>query len=138
VGDERGVAMVLAGSARAARQLGAPPRVVAGRLEEALLLLAKVGDRRGAAECLEELAAVAGDTDDWERAGVLLAAAAAQRRGTSAPLSPVERARVDSLLDRVRAHLDPAEFEAAAAGGDAIGLDQAVALVLRPSVSPST
>jgi hypothetical protein len=138
VGEERGMAMVLAGSARAERQLNAPLRFVAGRLEEALIVLARVGDRRGAAECLEELAAVAGDTAEWARAGVLVAAAAAQRRVTGVPLSPAERNRVDTLVAELRRHLDADQFEAAAAQGDAITLDQAVALVLRPSVSPST
>ena len=139
VGDDRGVATVLAGLARAGRQLAAPAHEVAGSLEEALLLFAKVGDRRGVAECLEELAAVAGDAGEWARAGVLLVAAAAQRRATSAALSPGERSRVQGLVDEVRRHLDPDEFEAVTARGDAIGLDNAVDVALRrPSVAPST
>jgi predicted ATPase len=131
VGDERGVATVLTGLARAGRQLAAPPREVAGRLEEGLLLFAKVGDRRGIAECLEELAAAAGDGGQWHRAGVLLAAAAAQRRAMSANPSPVERQRVEGMLDEVARHLDADQFEDAAGRGDAIGLDQAVTIALR-------
>jgi predicted ATPase len=139
VGDERGVAAVLAGLARASRLLEEPPRDAAGRLEEALLLFAKVGDRRGVAECLEDLAAAAVDGGEWDRAGFLLAAAANQRRAASVALSAHEGARVEAMLGDVRRHLDRQHWEITAARGEAMALDQVVAVaVRRPAVTPSS
>jgi hypothetical protein len=49
----------------------------------------------------------------------------------SANPSPVERQRVEGMLDEVARHLDADQFEDAAGRGDAIGLDQAVTIALR-------
>ena len=129
--DERGIATALAGLARVGRQLSVPPQEVRTRLEEAVLLFNKVSDHGAVIECLEDLAAVAAAEDDWERAAVVLAAAAARRRATGATLFPGERGRVGRVVAAAQDQLDPIRFEAATARGDALGVDEAVAIALR-------
>ena len=82
----------------------------------------------GAAGALEGLAELAGAEADPERAALLLGAAAAARRSAGVPLSPGERVDVDRIAATAREALGEEGFARALARGEALPLQQALAL----------
>jgi hypothetical protein len=103
-------------------------------LEEAVLRFRRLGERRGVAECLEELAAVAIGASNPARAARLYSAAGTLRETIGAPLWPAELQAQTRTLETLRAGLGPVEFEQAWADGRVMSTDDAVSLALtRPS-----
>ncbi len=97
---------------------------------ESLAIRRELGDKRGIAECLEGLAAVACARREPSRAARLFAAADALREAIGAPLPPVDHSRRAWQLAAVRAQLDSALFTAAWAEGHAMALERILADVL--------
>src|SRR5207245_85490 len=100
--------------------------------EEALQLCRGIGDRAGAAECLEGLAAVAAQQDRPEHAAWLCGAAAGLREAAGIPLPPTDRAAYAHLMVTARAALGEDAFAAVWAAGRALPLEQALAAALAP------
>jgi tetratricopeptide (TPR) repeat protein len=84
---------------------------------------------------LEELAAVVLAQGDPMRAAGLCAAAATWRTRMDAPLQPYRRAKFEATLTALRDALGAAGFAAAWAEGAAWKPDQAVAVVLEPTLA---
>jgi predicted ATPase/DNA-binding CsgD family transcriptional regulator len=96
---------------------------------ESLLLCRELEYRQGIAGCLEGLAqAEAGQRP--ERAARLLGAAQALRKRINAPLSASERADHDRTVEMVRGALGEKAFAAEWARGQAVTLEEALALAL--------
>jgi tetratricopeptide (TPR) repeat protein len=114
----------------------------AGSIERAWSYLVE-GVRRGwpagphwlVATGLEELAAVVLAQGDPMRAAGLCAAAATWRTRMDAPLQPYRRAKFEATLTALRDALGAAGFAAAWAEGAAWKPDQAVAVVLEPTLA---
>jgi hypothetical protein len=99
-------------------------------LEEALLLSRDIGTRELVAAELECLAWVAAALGQQERAARLCGAAEALREMLGAPLPPDERAGHDQAVHAMRAALGEETFAATWAAGQALPLEQAIALAL--------
>lgn len=97
----------------------------ASAADERLTLCRELGDRLGIAECFD-LAARTVVGDDGTRAARLLGAADAIRRSLGAQLWPYERERRESVEASLRDQLGAAGYEAAAAEGAALPVEQAV------------
>jgi DNA-binding CsgD family transcriptional regulator len=90
--------------------------------------LLQLGDRRGFASELRDLALAAAAVGEMERAARLAGAEAALREATGAPLTPVPEARrYERELDKVRAALGETAFAMAWAGGRSLPPEQAIA-----------
>jgi predicted ATPase/class 3 adenylate cyclase len=87
-------------------------------------------DKWAMAEELEGLGAIAVARGRPERAARLLGAAEALREAISAPLPPAEHAEHDRSVAAVRTALGEEAFAAACAAGQAMSLEDAVALAL--------
>jgi len=124
------------GTARTLAQLGrlayAEGRVREARslLADALRLRREVGDQIGVVESLEAIAEVGAAAGHMERPLHLLGAAAAERRRLGAPLSPLDRARLEAWLPRVTAVLGVERLAQATAIGEAMLIDEACAFAL--------
>jgi hypothetical protein len=129
-GDKRYVAIALNGLAKVMRALGEPARALA-LFRESLSLRKEMGTRRGIAESLEGLTAMAAETEgDYRKAARLFGAAEALRQAIGAPVPFVERADYDRNTAAVRAQLDEATFNAAWVEGRAMTMEQAIAYTL--------
>jgi hypothetical protein len=91
-----------------------------------------MGSRSGIAHCLEGWASVAGGAGRPEQAARLFGAAEALRDLTNTPRPPADVADYDRTLAALRAALGEEAFAAAWAAGQAMSLDEAVALALEP------
>jgi hypothetical protein len=87
-------------------------------------------DRRGIAGCLEGLADLAVQKDQFERTARLLAAASMLREALNAPRAVDEAHRYDNCLALPRARLSTAELTAAWDWGQTTLLEQIVAYAL--------
>jgi len=99
-----------------------------GLFHDSLAAFRKLGNKRGMAECLGGLAAVATVRGDATRGASLLAAADAQLAAAGAAWWPADRVEVE----RTRRHLQEAlgaAFDAAWKQGQSISLDTAIASV---------
>lgn len=135
VNEKSGVAAVLNSLGRvAARQ---------GNLDQArtyysqvLALHRQVLDRRGLVRCLESVALIAESMGQHESC-VQLVSAATAIRGQLVPLQPpIDREACDAAIDRSRAGLGDAGFEAAWLTGSAFTRDQAIDLAVSVLSAP--
>ena len=97
---------------------------------EALHLHRAQKNQLGMAECLAGLAGVAGAEAQPARAARLFGVAAAVREALGARVWPAEQADYERNLQRTRAQVDAAAWEAAWAEGRAMSLEQAIAYAL--------
>jgi hypothetical protein len=97
------------------------------RFEESLAICREVGDKRGTAQNLEGLAALAVTQGQFERAARLFRAAEALREAIGTPLPPADRVEHDRSVAAIRTALGEEAFAAAGAEGRAMSLDEAVA-----------
>jgi predicted ATPase/transcriptional regulator with XRE-family HTH domain len=126
--------LILARSTRGSIALAQGDLVRAAAMLGAGLTLARhVGTTTAVSSCLEGLAGVAAGRDRLERAACLLGAAAALRTSRGAPLAPVDRATQDRRVGAVRQVLGDSAFAAAWEQGQALPVEQAVALTLERS-----
>ncbi len=102
-------------------------------LNEALKLLSNLGDRVSVAWCLAGLAGAAILDEAPERAARLWGAAEALRQSIGCRPAPASRATRERLQAAARDQLGVAAFDAAWAGGQALTLEQAIALALDPA-----
>lgn len=128
-GYRRGIGVALHQLGRAAWGQGNRERAWA-HLRASLALRWELGERPGVVEDLEGLAAVAAGTDQLDRAARLLGAADALRRLLGAPLPPVAQPDHEVTVAKTRAALGEPAFTAAMAAGQAMPVDDAVALAL--------
>ncbi len=98
--------------------------------EECLSLARPLGQAPGVAVSLEGLAHLAWIQGQPERATLLYGAAAALRQAATTPLPPVERAFYDQTVTALRAALVDGGFEIAWSQGQALSLEDAVAMAL--------
>jgi hypothetical protein len=99
-------------------------------VEAALRIGRRNGDTWHMADAILELALLAGDTGDWDRAAALHGVAQALRDRTGNPWDEsAARDRQDSL-NQARAHLGDGQLERAYAQGMALSLDRALDLAL--------
>ncbi len=94
---------------------------------ESLAAFRKLGNKRGMAECLGGLAAVAAVRGDAAWGAPLLAAADAQIVTSGAAWWPADRVEVERTRRHLRDALGDAAFDAAWARGRALDLDAAIA-----------
>jgi tetratricopeptide (TPR) repeat protein len=79
-------------------------------LRQSLNSSAALGDKEIAARAISEVAAIAGERDQFTLAALLLGCVAGLREAIGAPLSPAERARHEEALTLTRAALDETTF----------------------------
>src|SRR5947209_6625824 len=96
------------------------------RLSEAIALCPKLARGPRLSDCIEDLAGVALDEGDLERAAVLLGAADALPRAAATPLPPAMRSGVDELVSAVRDQLGPEAFEQRWTDGQLLSAEAAV------------
>jgi tetratricopeptide (TPR) repeat protein len=101
-------------------------------IAEALAVFSTVGNIRGSAYSLGTLAAVAGAMGQYRRAATLWGSAAALRTSVGVGLTPLEQAEQDTQLSHLQATLGREAFTSAWAEGQALTLEQAIALALDP------
>jgi len=135
LGDTRGVAVALTNLGGAVRLQGETERAAA-LYAESLALFRDLGDPRLVAWCLEGLVGVARARGAAERAARLGGAAAAVRAAIGAPLPPEDRLVLEHELDLARATLGEGLFAAAWTAGEALGLEEAIALALEDAMAP--
>jgi predicted ATPase/class 3 adenylate cyclase len=99
-------------------------------LRESLALNRGLGERRAMAYLFESFAILADASGRHPRAVQLIAAAAALREALRTPISPVEKARLDQILDRARAHCGEAACAAASTTGTSMPIDGAIQFAL--------
>jgi predicted ATPase len=125
LGDRSGIALTLANLGAVALDQH-DPGAARPLFVESLALFQELGDQDGIAECLEGLAGVAGEHGRAAQAARLFGAASVLRESIGTPLTPIERARYDTIISAARAHLDEATWTAAWAAGQAMSLEQAI------------
>src|SRR4029453_2797907 len=96
-----------------------------GRLPP-LALARQVEDKSTIACCLEGFSEVAGDTGQYIDAARLLGASKSLRDVIGVPVPPWDRARYDRNVVASRAQLGEEAFAGACAGGQAMGVEQAI------------
>jgi tetratricopeptide (TPR) repeat protein len=135
LGDKRSVAIPLVNLGLVAQAQGEYERVRA-LYEESLALSREVGDKPGIAHGLEGLASTALEPGAAPAVGAwgarLLGAADALRAAIGAPLPPTDQAPVERTVVSLRAALGDDAYEAAWAEGQALTLEEAVALAAAP------
>jgi hypothetical protein len=97
-------------------------------LRQGLIRMREAGGTRTLAACLEGLAQVASTEGKFERTTMLCATAAGARCAMGTPLPPIDRERYERALADARRALGEERFAALWAEGEAMTLDQAVAL----------
>ena len=102
---------------------------------ESLQLFNAVGDKDGLTECLERFAMLANANSDFRRAAQLFGAASVLRKEAGTSLPPAEREEFDRELSATRMRLDSAAFDAAWHAGQAMAIEQAIALALTEASS---
>ncbi len=100
------------------------------RLQEALTVCREAGDHWGIAMSLIGLAGMAGAQGEPERGARLLGAIDAVQQGFATVMWPVDRAEYRRSLAAIRAALTEEQFAAAWAEGQAMTLDEVIAVVL--------
>jgi non-specific serine/threonine protein kinase len=130
-----GVATALQGLAHLASLRRDDHRAVA-LTREALSLRWEFDDRRLIAPCLESLAGVAGRSGQPAQAARLFGAADALRAALGTPVVPLQRAGHEREIEAVREALGAAAFATAWEAGQALPLEQAVALALTVEPAP--
>ncbi|WP_137872837.1 protein kinase [Rhodococcus sp. Q] len=115
-----------------------PARAVA-LIEQAVQLFRSVDDSFGSAPCIECLAWIAADGDDFPRAAVLLGSAQAMRRTGGVPniALPTLREFHDECEQRTRRALGPKSFDANYRKGASASFGEAVAYVLAETAEPA-
>lgn len=103
------------------------PARAAALFRDSLEAFQRLGNKRGMAECLGGLAAVAAARGDAAWAAPLLAAADAQITTSGAAWWPADRVEVERTRRHLREALRESAFDAAWGRGQAIGLDGAIA-----------
>ncbi len=93
---------------------------------ESLVICRELGHHIGTTFCLEGLAGVAGMEQNPRRAARLFGAAASLRESVQAPLAPVNKPYMDSMIALVQKQLDPAAFAAAWEAGRAMTMEQTI------------
>ncbi len=136
VGDPRGTANSLANLGHALIALRQPQASIQC-FKEALELRQSLGNTLGIAECLEGFAAAAGATRHGRRGARLLAAAAALREITGAPIPTTDREQYASVVARIQQQLQPEAFAREQAAGRAMTASQAVEYALDHDGEPS-
>jgi predicted ATPase/transcriptional regulator with XRE-family HTH domain/Tfp pilus assembly protein PilF len=126
-GDNRGIAMSLNGLGNAMYRQG--DYAGARKLYwESLILFRELGDRPGIVESLEGFARLAGEQGQGRQAARLWGVAAAHRQAIGAPRPPPEQLDCEKDIEPLRAALGEETFVAAWASGQALTLEEAVAL----------
>jgi tetratricopeptide (TPR) repeat protein len=110
---------------------------VAGRarLQEALRLLRSVGDQRGVATVLEAWAALSAAEGQVEQAVRLAGAASAVRDAIGAPITAVDRDRLERVLDSARRSLPGSAWAGLWSAGRSEPLDQILDQLLSAELS---
>jgi tetratricopeptide (TPR) repeat protein len=134
LGDRHSTASIHLNLGNVATRRGDPEMARAHYLES-LAMNRQRGYRGGIAACLEGLAGVA-TVGQPDRAARLFGAAAALRAADSEPIPPADLASYEVGVARARAALAPAAFTAAWEAGQALSLEQAVALALEDDAVP--
>lgn len=136
LGDRGGSAHTLAFLGRIALRQGALEEAW-HCYQESLALRRETGEQEGIATALEGLAEVAAGETQAVTAVQVLSAAAALRQKLGVPHPPPGRIVLERTLASLREHLDTAAFADAWAHGQAMPLDESVALaaaIKRPSM----
>jgi ATP/maltotriose-dependent transcriptional regulator MalT len=107
-------------------------------LVEGLTLLRAYGATVDAIGCVEDMARLAIDQGEPQRAATLLAAATGLRDATAAAASLPERGQRDADIDRVRSALPAAAFEAAWGAGIGMTLDQVTGFATSGRTDPAS
>ena len=129
LGDTYGVALVLYNlGTRAAR--GGASAQASVQLKESLALYHALGEATGCLDCLEQIAVLAEIEGQPRGAAQILGAAEGQRARLSAARTPAIQTDFDSAVAAVRCRLAPDVFAAAWAEGNAMTLEQAMAVVI--------
>ena len=105
-------------------------------LADGLISLRAYGATVDAIGCVEDLARLAMDEGNGQRAATLLSAATGLRDATAAVGSMPERAQLHVDIDRVRSKLQTADFDAAWGAGTGMTFDQATAFATAPRSAP--
>jgi serine/threonine protein kinase/predicted ATPase len=128
-GDRRGMTYVLnilgAVSQAQTRDLDA-----IAIFKESLTLRQEIGIAHGTEFCFEHLAEIASNQQDFANAAQLFAIAENIRQNFQIPIPPIELARHQENLDRVRERLGGNAFLEAWAAGTALPLNQAIEMTL--------
>jgi tetratricopeptide (TPR) repeat protein len=128
LGVHRGVAS-LNSLARIARSQG-DHREARSLFGESLAICQEQGRKLDLAECLEEMAWLASEQRQGERAARLFGTAEALREAMGAALAPVDRAEHDRSVVAARTGLGEEAFAAAWAEGRALSLEDAIKYAL--------
>lgn len=129
IGNQRGVALALNNLAEALAREGQYPAAVA-LYQESLAIRHCLGDNQGIAEGFAGLAEVAEAQQQMQQAAQLLATAAALLTAIGGCLETQARATYDASVLAVRAALGEDTFAVLWAAGQALPLEQALALAL--------
>jgi hypothetical protein len=129
LGAQRGIAGALGNLAAVAEREGDHAGAVA-LCEESLRLDQAIGAEEQAVEGLQTMVLVLAAQGQALRAARLAGAAAALRDALDVPLRPNQREVYDQAMRTVRAALGEESFSAAWAEGQALSLEQAIALAL--------
>lgn len=97
-------------------------------LAEALGMVQELGYKIQISYSMDGFAAIAAERGDMEKAATLAGAADALRTAIGGETEPVERRFRESYLGRLKAKLDPEGFDPAYERGNALRLEEAVAL----------
>jgi len=116
--------------------MGEDPAQAAVLLEESLALAHDVGHRLLTALGLEDLAGILARSDRPEAAAALLGAAESLREAFGLASAPATQAAVRTAGAAARERLGDAVYEAAVARGQAMTVDEAVALALGRTLPP--
>lgn len=127
-GEKRGLALTLVELATVEIGDGRPD-AAAPLLSDGTALYEETGDQRGLVYAAEAHAQLASARGDHERALILAAAAAAERERLGTPLLSIERAPVDSVVERGRRALGRANADAATREGRALTRDRMLELI---------
>lgn len=102
--------------------------LAASRLRESLEIRQETGDQSGIAWCLERMADIALAQGQAEKAARFIGAAAALRASIRSVIDPADQPEYDRRITSLRAILGQERFSAAWDEGQALTLEQAVAL----------
>ncbi|HSL44604.1 MAG TPA: tetratricopeptide repeat protein [Anaerolineales bacterium] len=97
---------------------------------ESLAMFRKLGNKRGIAECIAGLASLRAKHGKPHLAAQMLGAAEALLGASGAAWWPADRVEVEKTQGIIQSSLSEDEFAAARTAGQAMGLEQAIALVL--------
>ncbi len=125
LGDKRGMGVACSSLGRLVRTVD--PNRSAAYHGEALSFRWDIGDRRGIAEDLENLAAIATSRGRATRAAELIAIATAVRDEIGSPVPEKYRAEIEQTIETARHALEPSAFAAAWSAGKLMSLERAVA-----------